>query len=280
MADRDLPTFIVIGAMKSGSTSLRNYLAAHPQVFMTEPKEPHFFDREWDRGIEWYRSLFADAGSAIARGEASVTYTYEYDTPRIAERIHSQLPDAHLVYLMRHPVERIRSHYAFQVLHRGETRPIAIALQEDDFFLQASRYAFHLEAFLEHFSRDRILLLTSDQLRHERVATLKSVFRFIGVDPEVPIENLGTEYFQTRKVRSPRPWARRAHRIARRTPIHFLPSTVNRRLYRAARRGFRPSRTKIPADVECWLWEVLTPQMTRLGELAGPDMTIWEPTHH
>ncbi len=274
--DRRLPTFLVIGAMKSGTTSLHAYLAAHPQVFMTEMKEPHFFDWEWERGVDWYRSLFDNAGSALARGEASATYTYDSNTALIVERMRGLIPDARFVYLLRDPVERIRSHYAYRVLYADERRPIALALREDDQYLVASRYADHLEAFLECFPRDRFLLLASEELRHDRAATMRRAFKFIGVDPDAPIGALGTEHFQTQSVRKPRPWARRTHAIARRTPIHFLPGSWNQRLFRATWQPIRPSASVLPADLERWLWDQLTPHVQRLRALPDEPLPLWE----
>ena len=72
-----LPTFIVIGAGKAGTTSLWGYLRDHPQVFMSDPKELDFFtvEHNWSKGVGWYEAHFADAGDAVARGEASGSYT-------------------------------------------------------------------------------------------------------------------------------------------------------------------------------------------------------------
>lgn len=274
---RRLPSFIVIGAMKSGTTSMHAYLAAHPQVFMSEIKEPHFFDWEWERGVDWYHALFDDAGSALALGEASATYTNASNTALIAERMRGVIPDARFVYLLRDPVERIRSHYAFRVLYFDERRPIDQALREDDRYLITSRYADHLEAFLKSYPRDRFLLLTSEELRHDRAAAMRRAFAFIGVDPDAPIEDLETEHFQTRKVRKPRPWARRALAIAHRTPIHFLPGSWNLRLYRSMWQPIRSSASVLDADLEGWLWDQLTPQVQRLRDLTDEPLTLWEP---
>lgn len=271
-----LPSFIVIGAMKSGTTSIHAYLAAHPQVFMTEIKEPHFFDWEWERGLDWYRAMFEDAGPALARGEASATYTTSRRTALIAERMRDLIPDARFVYLLRNPVERIRSHYAFRVLYFDEQRPIEQAVHEDDRYLRASRYADHLEAFHTSYPRDRFLLLTSEELRHDRAATMRRAFTFIGVDPDAPIEAMETEHFRTREVRKPRPWARRALAIAHRTPIHFLPGAWNLRLYRAMWQPIRSSKSVLDADLEQWLWDQLAPQVERLRDLTDQPLTLWE----
>src|ERR671915_544163 len=96
-----LPNLIVIGAMKSGTTSLHNYLSLHPEIFMTEVKEPSFFTLEgnWWRGREWYEAQFPVA--AKIRGESSPDYTKHPRHAGAPERMHAMIPDAKLVYLLR-----------------------------------------------------------------------------------------------------------------------------------------------------------------------------------
>ena len=103
-----LPNFLVIGAMKSGTTSFAHYLGSHPQVFMTKDKEPAFFNRpdSFDGGLEWYSSLFAGAGGALARGEASTDYAKYPRFRGVPEWIAAAVPEMRLLYLVRHPIER------------------------------------------------------------------------------------------------------------------------------------------------------------------------------
>src|SRR4051812_36073420 len=105
-----LPTFLVIGAAKSGTTSLHSYLDLHPRVAMSEPKEPSFFNREdWEIRRDWYESLFDPA--AEVRGESSTAYT-RYPIVRGApERIRALVPDAKLVYVVRDPIDRLVAHW-------------------------------------------------------------------------------------------------------------------------------------------------------------------------
>ena len=102
-----LPTFLVIGSMKCGTTSLHDYLARHPDVFMSAVKEVNFFvlERTWDKGIDWYRAQFY--GRYQVRGEASQNYTKRHEfEPGVAERIRSLLPNVKLIYIVRDPVAR------------------------------------------------------------------------------------------------------------------------------------------------------------------------------
>ena len=170
-ADRDLPTFILMGAMKCGTSSLYHYINAHPDVFMTSPKEPHYFVAEytegvtwrrgtWQNGEAWYRSLFAEGTSSPARGEASTTYTKWPEYPGVAERIAARLPDVKLLYLVRDPIERMRSHYQHEFIRHAERRPIDQAFAEDPQYLNASRYSTQIAQYLEYFDPSRLMVLT------------------------------------------------------------------------------------------------------------------------
>ena len=106
-----LPTFLVIGAPKAGTTSLHDHLRGHPDVFMPTRKEPDFFFRDaaWREGIASYARLFRRAGSVTAVGETSTSYSRYPHVPDVPERIALVVPDARLIYLVRHPVERMVS---------------------------------------------------------------------------------------------------------------------------------------------------------------------------
>ena len=119
-----LPTFLIIGTMKGGTTSLHRYLRQHPDVFMPEQKELNFFldeyagrpidppeERNWSRGLTWYERQFAGAEDERAVGEASANYTRYPTYPGVAERIAKIVPEMKLIYLMRNPIDRVLSHY-------------------------------------------------------------------------------------------------------------------------------------------------------------------------
>src|SRR5437867_4308222 len=119
-----LPTFLVIGAARSGTTALYLYLRQHPNVFMSRDKETNFFAFEGEAldfrgpGAEFvnnsvvtlnaYLRLFADAPENAAIGEASPLYLYSLHA---AERIHARLPDVRLIAILRNPIEQAYSHY-------------------------------------------------------------------------------------------------------------------------------------------------------------------------
>lgn len=213
-AGTDLPNFIVIGAMKAGTTSLYHYLKQHHQVFMPTTKELDFFAAEsnWRRGLGWYRRQFSAASDAVARGEASPLYTQYPTHDGVPERIARVLPGVRLIYVVRDPVVRIRSHYQHRVMTGAEKSPPDVAVLENPIYLDCSRYSMQLERYLAHFPREQILVVTSERLRFDRRATLREVYEFLGVDPTHVPDVIDTEFYRTAGRRTYPPvvlWARR-----------------------------------------------------------------------
>jgi hypothetical protein len=181
-----LPSFVIIGAMKSGTSSLHHYLSQHPEICMSAEKEPNFFieARNFGKGLDWYRSLFADPTKVL--GEASPAYSKRHRYRGVPERLHGLVPDVKLVYILRDPVERIVSHYLHNRILGRERRCLTEAVGARFYqnnYVRTSMYGFQLEAFLQKFPMEQILIVTSEDLGDERSETLRRIFRFIGVDP-------------------------------------------------------------------------------------------------
>lgn len=246
-----LPTFLVIGAMKSGTTSLYEYLRAHPQVFMPEVKELDFFAaaKNWPRGLDWYAAHFAGAAGARAVGEASPAYANDPNHPGVPERIHSVLPDVKLVYVIRNPIDRIESHYRHRVRYEGEQAGADAAVLADlPRYLPPSRYAHQIDRYLEWFPRERLLVVLSDDLKADRVATLARIHRFIGVDAAFSPDVVNAEFLRN-------------------------PPSRRSRWLRARRRSSTPSRLSAPVRTE--LAQMLRSDRLRLREIMGEDFDAW-----
>jgi Sulfotransferase domain len=273
--DGALPTFLVIGAMKSGTSSLHRYLEAHPEVFMASPKEPRYFaeggDANYHRGIEWYRALFAAGARMPARGEASTHYTKAPQFSRVPERIAHVIPDVRLVYVLRDPIDRIRSQYAFLVRRGNEQRPIEQAVIEDPRYVDWSKYAFQLEQYHEHFDRSQILVVWSDDLEHRRPETFSRVLSFIGVDPDVArVRKVLAKEFHTMDARrEPTRLHAPARRVAAYTPLRFLPSDLKLRMSRMGRVRGKPVDIALSPRVEARLWAQIVDDNRRLEALVG-----------
>jgi hypothetical protein len=178
-----LPEFVMIGAMKSGTTSLHRTLNRHPQIYMCPSKEPMFFSREavYQRGIDWYRRQFAGAQSQQICGEASTCYSRWPHFGNVPARLHEHMPDAKLIYMMRHPVERAYSHYGHDMRHHI-TMSFEQALEEDKSIIDASLYMRQIEHYLEYFPRRQILFLILDDFRDHPDHVIEQIETFLCVD--------------------------------------------------------------------------------------------------
>jgi Sulfotransferase domain len=179
-----LPNLVVIGGLKCGTTSIHHYLNLHPEVEMSRPKELNFFVAElnWELGHEWYASHFS--GRALVRGESSPHYTNRPRFDGVAQRMRALLADARLVYMVRDPVDRMLSHYLHNVGGGYDDRPLADAFADlESAYVARSRYFFQLEPYLEEFGQGSIEIVTREELKSDRSATMRRVFDFLGVDP-------------------------------------------------------------------------------------------------
>lgn len=201
-----LPNLIVIGAQKCGTSVLHYYLSLHPEVSMSKPKELNYFieERNWPRGESWYRRQF-DARAKV-RGEASPNYTAYPQHVGVPERMHSVVPDARLIYVVRDPLERIAAHWVHNFAKRREKGDLAATLRHPNTsYLVRSQYAMQLQQFLNHYPRESVLVLDQADFRRERSATLRKVFGFVGADPDFNHPGFERERHATsRKTRASR----------------------------------------------------------------------------
>jgi hypothetical protein len=273
-----LPNLLVIGAMKCGTTSLHRYLALHPEVWMSDPKELRFFVERgnWHRGVGWYEGCFPV--DAPIRGEASPWYTAHPIHRGVPERIASLLPDVKLVYLVRDPIERLLSHYAMERRLGWARRPLHEALGDlgASRFVAPSRYWTQLEQYLHHFTPGQMLVVDQHDLLHERAAALRRVFAFLEVD-----EDFTSPAFTA--VHSARP-TRRRRRPAAVVARRVTQAVGERRSYRLSRSVPRPLARALTApmeplglddDLRTRLSEHFAGEVARLREFTGQDFSSW-----
>ena len=267
-----LPTFLVIGAQKAGTSSLHAYLHAQPDVFVSATKELDYFvaERNWRRGQAWYEAQFAGAAEYRAAGESSPLYTMYPSFPGVPERIRAVVPDVRLVYLVRDPIARLRSHYLHVVAEGGERRPIDAVARDDSGLIAFSLYAMQLEQYLEHFGRDQLLVLPTERLRDDRERTVRRVLAFIGADAAAPLVGLDREAHRSDEKQVPRRGLRAVGRLA-----SSLPSRVGGPLRRLSHRPIAAIDTTVPPPLERELRRQFREQLPLLRSFVGPDWDGW-----
>lgn len=192
----NLPNFMIIGAAKSGTTSLAYYLSQHPDVYIPKEKETLFFsfDQLYAKGIEFYsRMYFSGASSYAARADATPAYLHRHDLviPRIKADLGS---DLRFIVLLRDPVRRAWSHYLHQLRNVRESLSFEEALEKEDErhrldpdgwfgYFRDGEYSEQLKVWFDAFGRSSFLILKQSDLAAHPQATLDSVFRFIDVKP-------------------------------------------------------------------------------------------------
>jgi len=275
-----LPNLIIIGAVKCGTTSMHYYLGLHPQISMSREKEPNFFIRElnWDKGIEWYKSNFT--GKARIHGESSARYTNYPFSRGVPERMYSVVPEAKLIYILRDPIERIISDYIQKYSDGLENRRIEDVLKDLNMtnrYLSRSMYYLQLSQYLEYFPNSSILIITSEEMYHQRRLTLEKIFRFLNID-----ETFYSEQFLKIKHRSTE--KRRKDRIG--LFLKWLSETDIAKTFSADLRRnigrilYLPFSTRIERPVlnnelKEKLVEYLKDDTNRLREYTGLDFKDW-----
>jgi hypothetical protein len=270
------PNLFIIGAMKSGTTSLHTYLATHPDVFMSDPKEPGYFVEEmtWSKGEAWYLSLFAAAGAATVVGESTAAYTMLPRFPGVPERLARFNPDARLIYIMRHPRERTVSHYWHMVQHHHERRDMLTAFREHPPYVNVSHYAMQLLPYLERFGPERVKTLTFEELTANPVGVVQGVFAWLAVDAGFVPPNIGAKENVTGGTVE-----RKKGLVNRFRHSRFWDAVgglVPRPLRRLGRR-LTEQRVQCSPEAVAYLEPIQREQIHALRELLGRDFPDWGP---
>lgn len=179
--------FFIIGAPRSATTTLYRRLASHPQVIFSRCKEPHFFNRDsqYAKGIDFYESMFPDITvNTRAMGDASTHYSQIGIYPKTVERIHAYDANARIVYVVRHPLERLRSHVQFRRASRFISAKISLldALRAMPDVIESGRYYKQISSYWERFPRSQTKILFFDELVNDPDLIFDDLARFLGID--------------------------------------------------------------------------------------------------
>ena len=182
-----LPNFLIIGAQKAGTTTLYRDLLANPSIFLPDDKEPGNLcddDVFTDAGGKAYARHFANASEDQLSGEATTSYSKRPDITGVPERARRLLGHKlKVIYLVRHPISRIESHYRHELTSGEITCSIDEAVRTYPRFIDYSRYAMQITPWLNELGPEQVLIIHFESYIETRVQTLASVCDFLGVPP-------------------------------------------------------------------------------------------------
>jgi len=179
--------FMILGFMKSGTTTLNDYLSGNDDILMCKPKEPQFFSRNYEKGIRYYESLWEDESKIC--GEASTCYSRWPFYRDIPEKIALYNPKMKFIFVMRDPVERAYSHFRHNVLTDGlDYKSFPDALSKSAEIRMTSMYMTQIEKFLKFFPREQLLLLDFGDLTQRPLLTINELELFIGVKKSTALQ--------------------------------------------------------------------------------------------
>jgi hypothetical protein len=288
-----MPNFLVIGAMKSGTTALYYYLEQHPEIYMSPVKEPNFFSSQEQENaadavtnIGTYQDLFRGGSGKKALGEASHSYLYE---PRAAAEIKRYVPEAKLIAILRNPIDRAYSHFLHMV--RSGTEPLddfAQALREEEVRIHKERtfqdyigrglYYNQLKRYFGTFPQEQVRVYLYEDLSGAPISTVQDAFRFLKVDDSfVPDVSLRRNVSGQPKYKTLDGLLRRQSRIKHAAKI-YLPARMRWRLSKT----FDDLKTRnlaepppVQSKVRRHLIGVYREDILKVQELIHRDLSGW-----
>ena len=292
------PDFYIVGAFKSGTTALYEYLRQHPQVFMPFHKEPLFFGDDLSRRYgrmptEHYLALFRDARADQRVGEASTWYLHSKSAAR---EIAAFSPAAQIIVMLRNPVDVMYAQHSQLLFNssedladfgaaldaeparrRGEKIPPGPVRPENLYYRESVRFAEQLERYLDEFGTDRVHVIVFDDFVSDTATSFRRTLEFLAVDesfaPRFDVFNeskrVRSPVLQRLIYRPPGPLAGAASALRRHPAMHRLRARV-------VAVNSRPER-RPPMDpvLREQLLTEFRPEVERLARLIGRDLSMW-----
>ena len=279
-----LPNFVVLGAPRCATTWLYACLAAHPDIFVPDTKEQEFFGNfQYHLGTNWYKKQFTGHTGEKAIGDVSVGYFASAEAPAQMDGLLDGA-SLKLIVVLREPVSRALSYYRYRLLSGNAPRSFERSLKMPYFrrlYIETGHYYRYYENYLSHFSKDQILILLYEEIQQNPRAAIKKVFNFLEVQTDfvdavfdsVPnharsIRNLTLHYLLYHAGIASQ--ARLPYLGAR---VHGLLNRINNKVNLSNKRYSR----RIDETVHQKLKDEFRPSNIRLQELAGIDLSLWEP---
>lgn len=284
-----LPTFIMIGVAKGGTTSLYRYLDQHPQIYMYADKGTNFFGYEDARDWKWhdegeppllrhfhvrsfaeYEAAFAGVTDEIAVGEVSPQY---FRSPTAARRIHEHLPDVKLVASLRNPAERAFSGFLMRTRRGVKVRDAYEELTAEGSHVREGFYYERLKRYFDAFPREQIRTYLFEDFKRNPIGVVQDLYGFVGVDSAFAPDT-AVRHNPANVPRSPLLNRLLYHPRAIRSAKALLPERLQLAAKRIRQRNLQPAPT-LPPDLRARLLELYRDDILKLGELLDRDLAVW-----
>jgi hypothetical protein len=270
---------IIIGAMKSGTSSLFRYLSQHPQIAACSNKEPVFFSKNLEKGFEWYLDLWQEQDKENKTLlEASTNYTMLPRFPNVAsiiqrnmERYEAQFK---FIYIIREPISRIESHYTHGYAEGRLLDPIEELIAPDSHLIEFTRYAKQLNEYSKRYPSEDILLLCLDDLAENAADVLKKVCSFLSIDNDFNFQ-FEKVYNTSNKKRS---YGLQRHFLNKYPLLDSFVQAVPERLGRFILKRLIPrvkERIRLPQEMRAKALEYLKNDLVELHDKYGVDISRW-----
>lgn len=275
-ARRALVDFVVIGAMRAGTTTLHQLLSHHPGISMARDKETDYFiaEKNWSRGPEWYGAQFNPA--CAFWGEASPNYAKGRDFPGVPERIARNAPNARLVYVVRDPVSRAVSQYHHS-WNMGllETPPDDLpGGHEYQSLIDISSYGRQLGLWRAHFATEQILIVDFDALVAAPQDQIDRILAHIGAPP-MQIDGINGQNGTAELSRVPRPLLKLAHGPLRPLLTALLGQQSREAIRKLLARGKQRRPPAFPEAVLARMRADLAGDAARFRQMTGMEQAHW-----
>lgn len=296
MNANDLPIdFIGIGSAKSATTWIAQCLGEHPEVCMSEPKEPAFFTKaEFPKGFSWYAQCFEHCGSKRVRGEFSCAYLRKRGC---AALIHEHYPNAKLIVCLRHPIERLRSGYYYHYTKGANSSidPVADLWPQNPNIANErskSQYARLLSPYLERFPREQLLVLIYEDIKADPQAFMSRVYEYLGVDPtfvppsltsksnitaknRVKVRGIHATYYRLTKLLRQNVVGRAVLHLIRITKLNALSRALLRWNKRPAEQQASLEKEPLSPEQRRAFLEHFEPDIEAVEQLLGRRLEAW-----
>ena len=260
--------------MKCATSTLHSQLALQPGIFMTTPKEPNFFsdEQQYARGPEWYIDLFAQADEHSICGESSTHYTKLPDHPETIPRLKAWKDRYKFIYVMRHPVERLISHYIHQWSVGVISCDINKAISQFPELINYSCYAMQLQPYFDVFGQDSVLPVFYETIRSDPQSELERIGAFLDYQGEMTWrQELAAQNVSSQRLRKfPGYKLLVESEPATRLRKLFIPQSIRDRLKNKLRMKERP---KLSTDSHLYIESVFNKDLTKLSTWLGSNIT-------